>query len=122
MLTVGIDWAQTHPHRFVILTGDGECVKQGTIQRSVDGACALIGGYRGWTTRQRISYSMTVDTHRVGICGPKPKATFTVVDTNRGPRQKPGAVGNCERSGISRHALRRLSGNISIYEAVSASC
>jgi transposase len=42
MLTVGIDWAQTHPHRFVILTGDGECVKQGTIQRSVDGACTLM--------------------------------------------------------------------------------
>lgn len=42
MLNVGIDWAQTHPLRFVILTDDGEPVKQGTIQRSVDGACRLI--------------------------------------------------------------------------------
>ena len=42
MLNVGIDWAQTHPLRFVILTDDGECVKQGSIQRSVEGASTLM--------------------------------------------------------------------------------
>jgi len=47
MLNVGIDWAQTHPLRFVILTDDGERVKQGSIQRSMQGSQHAHGGYRG---------------------------------------------------------------------------
>ena len=42
MVNVGIDWAQTHPLRLVILTDDGERVKQRTIHRSEQRASTLM--------------------------------------------------------------------------------
>ena len=42
MLNVGIDWGETTPNEFAILTDEGEIVKTGAIERSVAGACELV--------------------------------------------------------------------------------
>ncbi|MFP4028684.1 MAG: IS110 family transposase [Candidatus Brocadiia bacterium] len=48
MVSVGIDWARTSAQHFVILTEDGQSVKEeGTFQRSVEGVNAFIERIRG---------------------------------------------------------------------------
>lgn len=42
MLNVGIDWGETTPNEFAILTDDGKVVKTGAIERSVTGTYELI--------------------------------------------------------------------------------